>query len=177
MPSFKHIITGVACFVAFSPFASVFAINVSSMSVAQLVHLFGTDGKISTTVGWLSMKSGLDIHGPQRTNIDIIGDPLTFFQCHHDAVSVWTELTLRCHSYNTAIQKNVFWKKKKTILLALFHLIEFCNFPFFLPALLQWTLCGLGLTKKILFLWKWSLIFTVGILDHRDIFCCLLILI
>ncbi len=31
-------------------------------------HNFGPDWNISTTVEWIAMKFGADIHGPQRMN-------------------------------------------------------------------------------------------------------------
>ncbi len=50
------------------------------MSVCWLVHHFGPDWNISTTIRWYAMKFCGDIYCPQSTNTTNIGDPLSLTQ-------------------------------------------------------------------------------------------------
>ncbi len=38
------------------------------MAMSLLVHHLGPDGNISTTIKLITMKFGIEIHGPQRMN-------------------------------------------------------------------------------------------------------------
>ncbi len=55
--------------------ASAMAVGMA-MWVCCSVHCFGSDGNISTTVGWIGMKFCTGIHGPQ--NPADFGNPMAF---------------------------------------------------------------------------------------------------
>ncbi len=47
--------------------------------------MYGFEGNISTTIGWIAMTFDIDTHVPLKMNCKNFGDPLTFHQ-HNDQV-------------------------------------------------------------------------------------------